>query len=126
MPHSTYQYLFEMRIGNWAASFVSKLNGGNRGFLLLLDADGAIRQVYTGDHPSHFDHQLKETLTNQHSHWLFYDPFDAPEYTFIQWKSIEMSVFERFLKHTFEAADLCSSRSNGSLDRVPSSWEVMF
>lgn len=125
MPRMTAKYGFEWKMVDWAHSFSIMMTGDVRGFLLLLDANGAIRQIYTGDEPTHFDMELQETLTKQNLHWFFYHPFDFPEYYFVAWKNIETSTLERLINKKFESSDLCPN-SEHSIDYVPTSWSVMF
>lgn len=86
-----------------------------------------MRQIYTGDKPTHFDLNLKSKLMNSSQHWLFYHPFDAPEYMYLEWHNLQRSALERLLGKTFEPSDLLSMReAKERIKSIPVSWQVMF
>ena len=126
MPRSTVQYPFEFQVLEWAASFSVGLTGEHRGFLLVVDEVGEVRQFWSGEGKGHFDLALKEELVAENERWLFYDPFDAPEYTFIEWQGLESALLERLIGKAFEARALVSARDGKSIEHIPASWRVMF
>lgn len=126
MPHSSVQYPFEFKVLEWAHDFSVQLTGENRGFLMVVDAAGDMRQFWSGEKKGHFDLALKDKLSAENAHWLFYHPFDAPEYTFIKWQGLEADVWERLIGKPFEAPAFVSERDGRSIAGLPTSWEVMF
>ena len=126
MPHSTVQYPFEFKVLEWASDFSVKLTGENRGFLLVVDAAGEVRQMWSGERKGHFDLSLKDKLAAENERWLFYHPFDAPEYIFIEWQDLGAVPLEQLTGQAFEMRDLVSERDGKSIERIPTSWNVMF
>jgi len=61
---------------------------------------------------------------------LFYHPFDAPEYIYMQWQNVQRSTMERLRGESFVDADLVSkplsSQAAGERIEFPTSWGVMF
>lgn len=105
MPRSTVKYGFEFAILDWAHRFSTVMTGQDRGFFMVLTLDGAVQQVLFGGAPHHFDLAVKDSLIESNQCWLFYDPFDAPEYMWIEWRNVQRSTLERLMDKCFEAAD---------------------
>jgi hypothetical protein len=100
-------------------------------FLITLCADGSVASL-TFVPPSIGWHRQIEELNAAGTPYLFYDPFDAPEYTWIGWSQIEQSAMERMMRQSFGPEDFivfpaATSRA-GELPQpeFPSTWGVMF
>ena len=78
-------------------------------------------------------HPIKDELLVSKQPFLFFDPFDAPIYTWIEWQGIARATMERLLGAEFCPADFQSFRPAGATapalktqDAFPSTWSVMF
>jgi len=59
--------------------------------------------------------------------WLFYDPFDSPEYIWLAWRNISRDVMEHLLGVSFQAKDFLPNRDGAEIiHSFPETWEVMF
>ena len=133
MPRVTQAYPFEWKVLGFASSLSSRLasGGGDRSFLMELDSDGAVRTLQF-ECPEDSWHALKESLDRADTPYLFYDPFDVPEYTWLSWRRIDRPTMERLMGECFEDADFqkhshATSRApNLNSNEYPESWEVMF
>lgn len=120
MPRSTVQYVFEHRLLAWAENF----RGGD-GFLVVFGPQGEIAEIYTADatQPGRqlVSHELKERVALKHASWLFFDPFDWPEYAWMEWKFVPRSTLEQLI------GDFPALSSNtDDPQELPESWHVMF
>lgn len=123
MPRSTVKYEFEFKVLEWASNFSFRLTDENVEFLILFDSDGAIRGVLFSETSKRF----RSESTNSINKSFFYDPFDAPEYTFIQWENLNRKILERIVGHQFSEDDLNTRFSNENrLEEFPNSWKIMF
>lgn len=130
MARATVQYSFEWTLFGWAGQLSHTLTGENRGFVMVFAPDGAVREVHFG-HQENKSPSNNETLTNNNPSYFFYDPFDSPEYTYIQRQNVEQGTLERLVGKPFAANDLALylSQSAGSSEApaaYPTSWSVMF
>lgn len=124
MPRATCKYRFEWKIWDWATRFSHTLTSHNHyAFLVLLTEDGRTSKIIVGDRPEHFDHQEFEAWRQEAPSWLFYDPFEGPVYTCIQWQNVERGTMERLIGATIEPDDLIS---DGVAIEFPTSWSVIF
>lgn len=126
MPHTTFSYPFEWKVHAWA----QRLRGGD-GFVAVLGEGGDIIRTVEGDDASPggrcVSHALKEEATRGEARWISYDPFDAPEYAWLQWQGVPRATWERLLGERFVAGDLVGfGRARGLLDEFPADWGVMF
>ena len=130
MPRATARFQFEWTIFSWAAHLSEVLTGENRCFLAILDSRGAVRQLLFGINESQYDLQTWEALQRSNSCWLFYHPFDAPEYIYLQWQNVQRSTMERLIGGCFTDTDLVSmslsSQAASEGIEFPASWGVMF
>ena len=134
MPRSTQSYPFEWKVLGFASSLSARLVGrpGYDSFLMVLDTDGSVRMLQFERSESSWA-QRTAMLDSTGASYLFYDPFDAPEYTWLSWNRIERSTMERLMEESFEDADFVNYRAAasgaGKLERpsaYPTSWGVMF
>jgi len=97
---------------------------------MLLHSSGAVRRIFFGDGPRAFDPEMKKALTEANPSWLFYHPFDAPEYTWIEWQNVERTTMERLLGNPFDPLDFGTvHRSTDAMEEhieFPTSWGVMY
>jgi hypothetical protein len=126
MPRTTVSYVFEWKIHAWA----QRLRGGD-GFVALLGAAGDIVRVVEGDHASFgnrcVSHAIMEDVTGGQARWIFYDPFDAPEYAWLQWKGVPRATWEELLGASFVAEDFQGfGRVHDAVGEFPIAWGVMF
>ncbi|MBL9100442.1 MAG: hypothetical protein JNL82_05780 [Myxococcales bacterium] len=114
MPRATACHPFEWRIHAWAV----RLRDG-AGFLALLDERGDITRVVEADRRSFGNHcvahAVMTTETAAHPRWIYYDPFDAPEYAWLAWQGIVQTTWNRLLDDTLAPPQ-----------DIPPSWGVMF
>jgi len=134
MPHTTAAYGFELKILGFAGSLSAWLAGeeGRQSFVMVFSENGTVRTLQF-DCPGGSWHQLTQGLDHAGTPYLFYDPFDAPDYTWLSWRRIERSTMERLIEASFESEDFVKSRHAsaraGNLDppaTYPASWGVMF
>lgn len=125
MPRTTFAYGFEWKIHGWA----QRLRGGD-GFVALLGENGDVVRVVAAERTSGErcgSHAVMTELTGGAARWIFYDPFDAPEYAWLQWQGVPRATWERLLGERFAAEDLLGfGRARGPLGEFPADWGVMF
>ena len=130
MPRATARFQFEWKVFSWAGHLSEVLTGEDRCFLAILDSRGAVCQLLFGADQSQYDSQTWEPLQRSNPCWLFYHPFDAPEYIYMQWQNVQRSTMERLRGESFVDADLVSkplsSQAAGERIEFPTSWGVMF
>jgi hypothetical protein len=122
MPRSTVKHAFEHGLLGWASQF----RAGD-GFLAVFGPAGTITEVYVGEADQSgkrlVSHELKERITQQHSSWMFYDPFEWPEYAWLQWNQVPRAALEQMLGEPWRKAFGASAES---LKELPETWSVMF
>ena len=124
MPHATCKYQFEWKILDWATHLSSILAGHcHYAFFMVFTEDGLAKKVILVDHPETFDRKELQALQEEASSWLFYDPFEGPVYTYIQWQNVDRRTIERLMGANFEPNDFVS---NDKPIEFPTSWGVMF
>lgn len=124
MPHSTFAYPFEWKVGAWAGSLSQMRTGKLRSFLLTLVSDAAGNH-FTLDFPAQDAQHEKEQLQGANTPFLLFDPFDASEYTWLEWSRVSRPAMERLLVQQFVDADFTSLK-DGSQQPYPETWGVMF
>ena len=124
MPHSTVRYLFECRVHAWAR----QLRDGD-GFVAIPGEDGSLT-VHGGTlawaGKVLVEHSDKDRLTCDAARWIFYDPFEWPEYAWLEWSNVPRPVLERLLGSPFVPADLADPLGTSGMTEIPESWSVMF
>jgi hypothetical protein len=68
---------------------------------------------------------VRDRSTAGDTPFLFYDPFDAPEYTWLEWQGIARPIMERLLGQAFVETDFFSLK-DGRQQPYPETWGVMF
>lgn len=124
MPQSTYRYPLEWKILRGLANMSELLaNHADQAMFIVFTENGLTKKIILGDRPRHLDHNDLEGAKREASSWLFYHPFDAPEYIYVQWQNVELATMERLIRAGFEPNDFVS---NVGVISFPSSWSVMF
>lgn len=132
MPHMTVAYPFEWAVLGFAQGVSEHLSGGIHPFLLTLTPDGAARHLtFSNRLPSW--HDETEQLNKEGASFLFYDPFDWPEYCWLEWTRVPRATMERLVGHPF--TDDAFVKTGPATDQAPDlkpantypeSWGVMF
>lgn len=134
MPHATNAHLFENKMLAIALAICGQLSGGETGraMLVVFDRAGFVDAVHFSN-PLGDWNAFKQELASDGTAYLFYDPFDAPEYTWLEWRNLARDVAERLIGAHFESSDLMRTRSaaDGShggdaRGAFPEGWGVMF
>jgi len=132
MPHATDRFPFEFRMLSWAHHLSHVMTGENRCFLLVLDSQGAVRQLLFGEDEYNYDSETWQAAMQSNPCWLFYHPFDGPVHTYMQWQNVQRTTLERLTGRPFEDADFFetvlpqSPQTAGERVEFPVSWNVMF
>lgn len=132
MPHATYAYPFEFKVFGFAGEFSQRLSGCERSFLLIFNENGAARSLYF-EHAENSWHELTRKLEGSGISFLFYDPFEAPEFYWLSWHKVERATMERLLGEAFEERDFMHGMPYSitppdpttAID-FPTTWGVMF
>jgi hypothetical protein len=131
MPHSTHAYVFELKVGEFAAQLSRPLTGEARTFLIVFGEDGAARSVIF-ESPTPSWHDFVDELRAAGRPYLFYDPFDLPEYAYLTWHKLEQTVMEQLIGQDFQESDfvrykeLSRAPALSPANSYPASWAVMF
>ena len=124
MPRATVAFPFEWTVVEAAHRQASAMGGTADGtaFLLLLDAGGDAIGVKCGEAATTLAGELAEGAAP----FVLFDPFDAPEYTWAEWRGLPRAVVERWLGRALHAPDFVSFRDGTTLPAFPETWHVMF
>lgn len=118
MPRSTSRHRFEFTVLNGCCALAERLCGGNDrgcGFRAAFDAEGnLLAAICQPSAPDFRDARLDGAAT------IFFDPFDAPEYTYIAWSGFTRAAMERALSIRFGPHDLPDGVE------LPADHDVMF
>lgn len=135
MPHTTYAYPFESKVGQFAGELSTRFSASRllRSFLLKLDPQGNVTALVFEDGIGNLAAHVRDLESVGTSH-LFYDPLDdGMEYLWLSWHEIEQPVMERLIGQGFAASDFepfpaFESRAGHLVPpkRFPKSWGVMF
>jgi len=103
---------------------------GGDGFLALFDPAGTITEVYMGEADQSgkrlVSHELKERVVQKHASWMFFDPFDWPEYAWLAWHQVPRATLEQMLGEQGEQWRKALSEHAEVFKDLPESWGVMF
>jgi hypothetical protein len=81
----TAGYLFEGKVLGFAQNLSAMLAGeGYHTFLMVLTNQGAARTLQFEASDGYWQ-ELMEKLDQGGDSYLFYDPFEGPEYTYLSW-----------------------------------------
>jgi hypothetical protein len=125
MPHATCEFGFEWEVFRWCGGFSNRMTGKDyKAFFIALDESGSVTQLVFSDTKS-FGFERKETVRSDCTAWIFYDPFDAPEYCAIEWGNVHRETMERLMAKQFSEDDFISEKTKARME-YPASWFVMF
>ena len=139
MPHTTFRYGFESRVlgamGRLVQPWVS-LTGNSPTCLLIIDGDGSVTVKFSPRQvKSRESLDQKARLAETAAAYLFYDPFDVPEYEWLEWSNIDRGTMEALIGEQFVPGDFTPVRyapgsSAGATSEesteYPRTWGVMF
>jgi len=57
--------------------------------------------------------------------WMFVDPFDAPEYTYVEWANVDQELLVKIMKSStveFQPADFLPARIDVDQMSFPPAW----
>jgi hypothetical protein len=91
-------------------------------FLIELETDGAITALHVECPDGYWDRMMKR-LDDARTPYLFYDPFDAPEYYSLSWSRLDRAAMERLMGDTFEDADFVGGETPPTPGRTLGSKE---
>jgi hypothetical protein len=127
MPRSTFAFGFEWKVLEVAGRLAEQQGSSEESsnphdpWLFVADDEGAFHVV-----PLERDwHELKDRTLASRRPCLFLHPFDAPEYTWLQWSHIDRGMMEALMGNSFEERDFVSMR-NQECRSFPESWSVIF
>ncbi len=124
MPHATFKYRFELRLGGWAAQFSERLTGHQYyPFIIILSPDGRAETIHFGHAPQQHDAAGWESLRNREPAWIMYDPFEGPESTYLCWQNVPIVLMQRITAETFGNDDFVAEDTHIGW---PDTWGVMF
>ena len=97
MPRSTisqpHEYAMLAAVGDYA---IKHRGDESVGFLILLGPDYSVARLswYGDDFPR--GQALEALVESAHAH-VFYDPFDFPEYGWVQWDNLPLEQVDKLL-----------------------------
>jgi len=126
MPHATAAYLFEYKICGALAAFSVAQFGGDielpeHGFLMLLDDSGQLQRLVEKQDEAAFASGREGSEP-----FLLFDPFEAPQHTYIQWRGLSQGQIENLLHVELSESDFISRIDGSRLMPFPESRSVMF
>ena len=131
MPHTTCRFPFEGKILSTLRGLLQPLEGlaGSAATLLLvLNPDGSI-EIWIYPKADQSDVRLRELETLKAS-FIFYDPFERPEYEFLKWVNVGRDTMEMLIGEAFSADDFDDPIGlhgpKGDSVAYPKTWSVMF
>ena len=68
--------------------------------------------------------RLREGFALSGASYILHDPFDPPEYEWLEWHAVDRSSMERFIGAAFEGSEFRSA--NRRTMAFPADWGVMF
>lgn len=127
MVHATDQFEFEWQLWKWASGFARRLTGhGHTNFLVRLDDDQCVTHIELGqpggaegERPP-WEEEL-ETLPA----FIYWNPFDGPEYQALSWRNIERDTMERLAGVKLGLGIAATLRPHEPVE-FPTSWQVVF
>jgi hypothetical protein len=123
MPFSTCKYDFEVKVLKYTHGVCRALIGKLVPFIMIFHKDGSIQRI-------HFDNvtELLDKVRGKETGYLLFDPFDEPEYSYVEWNHINRLQMETLLEVAFEPGDFVARKHDEVYLQVsfPESWKVMF
>lgn len=121
--------MFEFKVLQFAGGLATRFGGKREpaSFLMALDTDGSLLTL-SFDPPQDGWSKWMERMKASEMSYLFLDPFDPFEYTWLEWHRIPQTLMERMMEKPFEPADFDSIMTKDNRGRLPypETWGVMF
>src|SRR5438067_2139111 len=109
MPHTTFRYAFEGRVGGAMGRLVQPwlaLTGDSPTCLLIIDREGSLTVKFTPRHVNSRELLDQRTrLAETDAAYLFYDPFDVPEHEWLDLANVDRGTMEALMGEQFIASD---------------------
>jgi hypothetical protein len=135
MPHTTFAYPFEGKVGDFAGKLAEDAGVDVRlqSYILTFDSNGNPSSPNFNP-PSSGWFETTSALEFAGISYLFYNPLDdGMEYIWLSWANIDRSVMERLLNERFQDSDFLPltafvQRANRltQAGEFPTSWSIMF
>ena len=131
MPHTTFDYGFERKILAAVQELIHSRTGSLDTCLVVLDGDGDVKSLVHEPPPEGWSF-AKNKLRSEGRPYIFLDPFDAPDHTWLDWFGVHRSTIERLVGKPFEESDFVPLRRLRRAPRLdppksyPESRGVMF
>lgn len=127
MPHSTIEFAFEEQVFAFACDHSQRHSESMEPFLLLVDDQGkVISTEFCSKEEStrHLSNREALLVDQERSHGsVFFDPFDWPEYAWLEWHEIDRAMMEQMIGRAFEESAFQSA--SGTTMAFPSRWSFM-
>src|SRR5690349_7268294 len=102
MPHQTGHYGFAYKVASWVGGFRD-----GKGFFVCLGANGDVTRVEEADGPrGNWTADRLHALEAECAHWIWYDPFDMPEWFALRWQGVPRAALEALIGQSFTDQDL--------------------
>jgi hypothetical protein len=125
MPRSTIAYPFEYKVFDWLNRLSSWARPGEpQTFLLALTHQGEVIRLLF-ECPTAGWHEELEVLKQRNQPFIFFDPFDYPEYAYFQWFKIDKVTMERLMGAAFQESDFAGGGRKEDTG-YPETWGVMY
>jgi hypothetical protein len=131
VPHRTCRFHFEGKILSTLRRLLQPLDGlagSAASLLLVLNPDSSI-EIVIYPKAGQPDARLRELETLEAS-FIFYDPFERPDYEFLKWANVGRDTMEMLMGDAFSADDFDGQVGFygpvGDSMAYPKTWGVMF
>ena len=133
MPHATQGYPFEAQVLKFVHELSERFKNDDSSLLIEFSDSGSLRSIHF-ESPGASVYELRSQMVALGMSYIFYDPFDLPEYMFLCWEQVKQATMERLVGRRFKESDFVkknSSPMNSAPDlqppnAFPASWQVMF
>ena len=132
MPHATHGYLFESQVLKFVHELSEKFTNQDSKLLIEFNESGSSKSIHF-ESPGSSIYELRSQMVARGCPYIFYDPFDLPEYMFLCWNQVEQATMERLIGRKFEESEFVknslpmnSAPDLQSPNAFPASWQVMF
>ena len=129
MPRTTACYSFEFTIWDWMRKSSPPCAGEHPTLLAYVSGEqiDSLHAWRRGAFPA----SDGERLLDETRSWLFYDPFDAPEYAWLSWNGIDRPAMEALIGSPLALTPQGWSGNQARelehpVTAFPAKWGVMF
>ena len=126
MPRSTVEHEFEEMVMKFASDFSTLRSSEPEAFAIAFNDSGVpVVTKFASELPS--GNEVTRVLMgefSEHERVFFFDPFDWPEYAWVQWRGVCREMMERLTGQTFDESSL--PRAKAGDDAFPSTWSFMY